>query len=124
MVNLESDDLALIEVDEKNFTVTLHYKFTRKINVFTPNMPGEEGREDLKYFWDQGYKRLVFSYNRAYAERPDGKWDCVDMSDKSIRDTVNNPFDHELFLVYYIPDGVIPKNARVVHKNREGRETV
>jgi hypothetical protein len=124
MVNVRPNDLASVVVDEKDFTVTLHYKFTEKINIFTPNMPGNEGREDLKYFWDQGYKRLIFAYDRVYAERPDGKWDCVNVSDKSIRDTVNNPFDHGSFLVYFIPDGVIPKNARVVHKNREGRETV
>jgi len=123
MVNLEPDDLTLVEVDEKNFTVTLHYKITRKINVFTPNMPGEEGREDLKYWWDQGYKRLVFSYNRAYAERPDGKWDYVDLLDKSFHGYVNNPLDNKPLVLDYIPDGYIPKNARVVHRNREGGET-
>jgi len=111
MVELKTGDMTYIEVDENAFTVTFHYKTTRKIFFLTPETDGD--REDLQYWWISGYKRIISRGIYGYAQDSLGEWQLVDLEKRQILESMTNPFKSIMFLSEVSPDGWIPTTARI-----------
>jgi hypothetical protein len=111
MVELIPPDITLVEVDENTFTVTFHYKTTRKIFVLTPENSAD--RQDLEYWWNSGFKKLIVNGIYAYAQNETGKWCLADFEGKRILESVINPFDNDRFISNISPDGYIPPSVKI-----------
>jgi len=111
MVELGTSDMTLVEVDENAYTVTFHYKKTRRIFFLTPE--NSTDREDLQYWWNAGYKRIIPRGSRSYAQDALGKWQLVDLDNKQILESISNPLESIVFLSELSPDGYIIPSVRI-----------